>query len=282
MLARQGRTAEALVWYDAALRVSDHVTSEPTLVAQAQGCYMQQATLRSLKAMLPALRVRGSASAALDDTIGSIDLRGSFRQMARADRTLGVSIFDDLNRHDRDVRPLMDLLMVGPRYAEPWFAPLRALDERTYLSLMGAYIRVTDRPYHLAKPWLEKKRWDLEDSSLFLPVSRTLPPMVGLMAETRDRTIADLDLCRIALALKACAYQNHRYPATLAELQKTIKWTIPQDPFSGKDYVYRRQGQGFIVYSLGQNMTDENGLPERDAKGHDRREKSDIVWQCTR
>ncbi len=34
---------------------------------------------------------------------------------------------------------------------------------------------------------------------------------------------------------------------------------VPIDPFTGKPLVYRREGEGFIVYSLGSNQKDDGG-----------------------
>jgi uncharacterized protein YfaT (DUF1175 family) len=34
---------------------------------------------------------------------------------------------------------------------------------------------------------------------------------------------------------------------------------VPVDPFTGKQLVYRREGEGFVVYSLGSNLKDDGG-----------------------
>ena len=51
---------------------------------------------------------------------------------------------------------------------------------------------------------------------------------------------------------------------------------LPKDPFSGKDYVYRREGKGFVVYSVSGNGTDDGGRDSRDV------EKDDLVFRCSR
>ena len=90
-------------------------------------------------------------------------------------------------------------------------------------------------------------------------------------------------MCRLVLALKAYNRDTGAYPASLKELQPTLGWTIPDDPFSGKPYVYRRQGDGFILYSLGTNEIDDGGMSEYEPQtGRWRGETSDIVWECIR
>ena len=49
------------------------------------------------------------------------------------------------------------------------------------------------------------------------------------------------------------------------------------DPFSGKPFHYRREGNGSIVYSVGPNGVDDGGIEDPE----DRNAK-DIVWKCSR
>ena len=59
------------------------------------------------------------------------------------------------------------------------------------------------------------------------------------------------------------------YPATLAELQKTLDWDLPKDPFSGKDVVYQRRNDGFKLYSLWSDLDDDGGLPVQQTRYKD-------------
>ena len=53
---------------------------------------------------------------------------------------------------------------------------------------------------------------------------------------------------------------------------------IPPDPFTGRNLVYRREGDGFVLYSLGENLTDHGGAPKTlENKGN---EGYDIVWRA--
>lgn len=58
----------------------------------------------------------------------------------------------------------------------------------------------------------------------------------------------------------------------LARDEKSSKGTCPEtlqglgiddmsDPFGGQPLVYRKGPAGYLVYSLGQNMTDDDGTP---------------------
>ena len=62
----------------------------------------------------------------------------------------------------------------------------------------------------------------------------------------------------------------------------------PDDPFSGKEFVYRRQGAGFRLYSLGPDLKDNKGQPilfGKDRKTPPESESGwdgDIVWVSRR
>ena len=64
---------------------------------------------------------------------------------------------------------------------------------------------------------------------------------------------------RTGLACRLFKSRTGRYPESLEELVPGILKEIPIDPFTGKPLVYRREGEGFIVYSLGSNEKDDGG-----------------------
>ena len=41
-------------------------------------------------------------------------------------------------------------------------------------------------------------------------------------------------------------------------------------------FIYGREGEGFLVYSLGADLEDDGGKVEEDG------EKGDIVWRCAK
>ena len=64
---------------------------------------------------------------------------------------------------------------------------------------------------------------------------------------------------RTGLACRLFKSGTGQYPESLGELVPGILKEIPVDPFTGKPLVYRREGGGFIVYSLGSNQKDDGG-----------------------
>ena len=87
--------------------------------------------------------------------------------------------------------------------------------------------------------------------------------------------------------------KNGAYPDTLNKLAPEFLDVIPVDPFTGQALVYRKNETGFVLYSVGPDMKDDNGTPEprKTRKSppksgnfvwDDEKAPHDIAWTCTR
>ncbi|MFA5553725.1 MAG: hypothetical protein WCZ89_02170 [Phycisphaerae bacterium] len=82
------------------------------------------------------------------------------------------------------------------------------------------------------------------------------------------RIQADSEALLTVLALQRYKLRYGQYPETLdALVQAKLLDKIPIDPFSDKAFVYRVIGEDFILYSVGQNFTDDGGQIYRDREG---------------
>jgi hypothetical protein len=52
-----------------------------------------------------------------------------------------------------------------------------------------------------------------------------------------------------------------------------VRRRVPGDPFGGKDFIYRRRGAGYLLYSVGPNLRDDGANAPVAEKRLD-----DIVW----
>ena len=64
---------------------------------------------------------------------------------------------------------------------------------------------------------------------------------------------------RTGLACRLYKSKTGEYPENLGALVPGILAEVPVDPFTGQALIYRREGAGFIVYSLGSNEKDDGG-----------------------
>ncbi|GAI98102.1 unnamed protein product [marine sediment metagenome] len=80
-------------------------------------------------------------------------------------------------------------------------------------------------------------------------------------------------------ALKIYKVKHGEYPAELSQLLPDILPELPKDPYTGEEYCYHKVAEGFVIYSLGQNLQDDGGVSHEKKKW---KGDYDIVWKSYR
>jgi hypothetical protein len=88
-------------------------------------------------------------------------------------------------------------------------------------------------------------------------------PAVTAATDAEDRANTTLELTRLAAALAVYRAEQDAYPETLDELVPTIVTKLPVDLYSSKPFIYKRSGEGYLLYSAGANGVDDGGSNER-------------------
>lgn len=96
------------------------------------------------------------------------------------------------------------------------------------------------------------------ETTRFSPSPATGLPMTFTLLWHKMEGSARLRAAQIALAAKAYKGEHGAYPASLADLTQD-GWKLPLDPFTDQPYRYQQVGGGFIVYSVGPDLTDNGG-----------------------
>jgi hypothetical protein len=86
------------------------------------------------------------------------------------------------------------------------------------------------------------------------------------------RHLALLRTTQTALAVERYRLAEGRLPKSLDDLVPAYIDAIPDDPFDGSPLKYRVRQSGYVVYSVGQDLTDEGGT-EQGTQGRDSRGK---------
>ncbi len=145
--------------------------------------------------------------------------------------------------------------------------------ENAAFDRMAAAMRLPSFPDRIAAVRRVSKEFSQEDPGISDLLAH--PPR-ALLADTfrsydkmvvlTQRSQANQDMARLALALALFHSHNGIYPDTLQELPspEAALHSLPQDGFSGKDYIYRRAGPGYILYSVGDENRGED--ESREAK----------------
>jgi hypothetical protein len=88
---------------------------------------------------------------------------------------------------------------------------------------------------------------------------------------------AQARMARTVIALVRYKAEHETYPEAVDALVPEYCDAIETDPFVDEALVYRREKDGFVLYSVGPDETDNGGTPKR--MGNSPARHGDIVWR---
>lgn len=148
---------------------------------------------------------------------------------------------------------------------EPLIQLAPALDETGRRQVMEGLMKLEEQPVQ----WSEI--WRAERAFIRHQARRNPNPLRGLLdywsardelrkAEYRHHLPAVLArLLWLELAVRSHVAEHGQPPETLAELVPQWLPSLPADPFTGRPFVYRREGTNWVLYSLGPDRVDDGG-----------------------
>jgi len=130
-------------------------------------------------------------------------------------------------------------VVLGPG---PWIATLQR-----YMAAAAAWSRL---PWNAAPP---------PQPSRFFS-TWTARELMSVRFKQADADAKD-EMFLVALALQAWRAEHGRYPDTLEALVPDILKAVPADPFGRGPLQYRRDGETYVLYSVGPDGRDDGGRP---------------------
>jgi hypothetical protein len=108
------------------------------------------------------------------------------------------------------------------------------------------------------------------------PVTTALAlPTIGLYRNI-VRSDTQSELARTGRALSAYRVAHGVYPPTLESLIPDFLPRLPIDHFADAPLIYRLESEGYALYSIGQNRTDNGGIAEDQQM--DAEDNFDLIW----
>lgn len=261
--ARDGKAAEAMRSVARAYQVAGALHDEPLLIS----LLVRIAILRSASLALREVTTLTDPAPADVQTLAAVltqvDLQAQTLQAMKAERAAGLWAFDHVRKGGLAALAELDD-QIGPPQGDLQAAASRlaylgwgmAADEIAFLDRMERQIQAAHLPWRDPRSRLPNTTDDLPRNAL---LTRMILPALGSVGKARDRGLADLAGSRALLALLAYRGEHGAYPRALSEL--AVQPSLPLDPFSGQALVYRQAGQGFLLYSVGEDLTDDGGRP---------------------
>lgn len=277
--ARRGRMGQAAGDILTQIKVAHSIRNEPFLH------YPRLRALRDAAKSVQAVSDYGDLSETdtrtIFDALGEADFSSSHRRYWEGQRVAfiqftGPDYFKQMAAWEWGAKP--DTVPTPPGHSL-WGRPLMRGDLAAFLSYATDQINGANLPYAQARAR------GLLDWPKHIPVYAVATKRFITLAWEFD---ADRYMCeervaraRVFLALQAYRTRFGRYPASMLELKTKLGWKLPKDPFSGKDFIYKRQAKGFILYSVGPDMKDDGGraIPDDSV---DLDSKGDLVLERER
>jgi hypothetical protein len=133
------------------------------------------------------------------------------------------------------------------------------MDTIHYLDRMNEYIEVSRLPLHLR--WKAARAVDDKFGKPSIIRILLYPTVFEISSFTTwDFTIiARLRTAQVGLAVQRYRLANEGLPNKLSQLVPDYIDAIPKDPFDGNELRYKRRGAGFVTYSIGEDLSDDDG-----------------------
>lgn len=151
--------------------------------------------------------------------------------------------------------------------------PLLKEDYAAYLRLMCRFRELAAQSYELAAV-AEFDRLVAELPRMAI-LTRMTVPAYGACMKQAGQYEALMDIARAGLALEAHRARAGAYPERLADAPGI--GDLAKDPFSGGELIYRREGDGCRLWSVGVDGKDDGG-----ARRGGGAKTYDIVWEVKR
>lgn len=137
--------------------------------------------------------------------------------------------------------------------------PLLKRDLRRSLPIYEDLEGLAPRPYYEVRPALRAQTQRSEKRPWYAYISGNLIGNFETAFFKEAQLEANILASRTGLACRLYKSRTGSYPERLEALVPGMLSEVPIDPFTGQPLVYRRAGEGFIVYSLGSNEKDDGG-----------------------
>jgi hypothetical protein len=289
MATEQGRNAEAVDAWGRCMRISEQVGSGgfplwPTSVE------IRIMTLATLQATLVHTEPDAQTCRALLEELGRSDLRAAYRKAAVTSILTTLWWFDAAERDPAQFgvfrgrySRLRPSSWTGKIYLSPLGRLIRLGEEVGFVDVLQESLSLTERPYRDSAGGYAALRRRLKRAPPCYLITRELGSGIihqESLAWGYDRVRALQCAMQVALALKAYHATRGTYPDSLTALREYPAWKLPEDPFSGKAFAYKRTGRGFILYSWGADLDDDGGREvAQTSGGDDTPPDGDLVWR---
>ncbi len=262
--ALEGETQQAARWINNSFELSRDLMGHPDFVTPMVSSVINAITNLGLQSVLQKTDLSDRELDAIAEALPSREeIDESYYLGLQGERVTYLAFLDKAYESTGEE----NMIVAGLDIKETVFDPEMHLAER--LLLLQHYGAIIDAHN---KPYFELQKEGFFDNDPVIPEKyqfcKQLEGARQIIYFLRDGNVAHADLARLALSAEKYENAHGKYPESLEEIKPYYpEEKLPVDPFTGKDYIYKKLPDGYKIYSLGLNMKDDGGIgptPQED------------------
>lgn len=262
----------------AGLQLAARIQGEPLVISQLVSVAIDSLTLEGVSAAFPEGRIPPALAAELARHFHANPLSESIAESIETEEGIGLDFFTHIMESGwQDTDALAEVPewtspgWTGYLYTSPLARPWQNLDMQAYSQIMGEFGSTLGLPYYEAREALDTLEREIEELPATRLLTRNMLPSLISIHSAIAQAEARQQLFLVGTALESYASQNGAYPERLEAVQGQANGASIVDPFTGEPFHYSMIGNGFELYSVGRDLTDDGGRDDvRDG---------DIVWR---
>jgi hypothetical protein len=238
------------------------LSKEPLLVSQLVRIACNAIGVRSLERVVNRIVLTDTQLRHLSQILANAQDLSAMSRAFAGERCMGIDVFQ---RRLSETLPffghsagLSTYLLVLCQAAG-----LGDVDTLVYLNLMAGYVEANQLPLHQRKKAAEAIEARLKSTSKIHVLLHIFKPPASRVTTVDIRAIAQLRTAQLVLAIERYRLTTGGFPGNLADLVPTYIDAIPKDPFDGKDLRCKELDTGYVVYSVGEDLTDDGGKEQQ-------------------
>jgi len=279
--AENGKPQSAARSAASSFGITRSLAKEPIIVSQLVRVACQALSILVLERAINRTELTDEQLVELGQSITDAEDNSAIAHAFAGERCAVLSVFRDptsLNPEFFDGDELFGV-DIPPAPVLELYKALGLLDKGAiiYLDLMAGYIEVTQLPEQQRQGAAEMLDAKFESISGIHVLLHEFMPAFSRVITVDLKVTAQLRTAQAGLAIERYRLAAGKLPDEIADLVPNYLDAVPKDPFDGEDLRYKRLEMGFVVYSIGEDGSDDGGK-ERPPRS---KRKEDPNWDVT-
>jgi hypothetical protein len=284
--AHAGDRAGAEADIRAGLQLAARLQGEPLLVSQLVGVAIDNLMMEGISGAYPEGSIPPALATEVALYFAANGISESIAQSMQTEAGISLDFFAQLMESgwggDAEFMQIFDSGITGPGalplgywtgylYTTPLARPWQDLDMQAYAQIMNEFTPTLALPYYEAQEAIEQLQREVDDLPATRVITHAMLPGLLSIQTAIAQAEAQRQVFLLGVAVESYANEHGAYPTNLNDVQGLANGVSTIDPFTGAPYHYSSSGNGFELYSVGRDLTDDGGRNDlRDG---------DIVWR---